>query len=307
MSEKKEPKKERKTFRDKFNDRLERQKKSIEKSFNTRVRMTKDNFNRSRTGKAYKFLRSKNKKEQLKNALKEFGKKNNPVEKAKNFLRSIKKFISANKVIIRTWSIIGGIFMLVANTIVFAVSLAQAMGPSIHYYCNPNASEWEKSSGVFVQYCKAGANTYTGDTFMFPTQDKNRTVTSPFGAKRDMILQDGRRWVDVHTGIDLIGGGDVVAVLPGVVSYVSNNLAVGYGVIVDHEDRDGKTFQTVYWHQESIPVKVGDKVERGQSLGPMGTTGFSTGIHLHFEVRIDGEQVDPAPYLDGADDYELLN
>lgn len=307
MSEDKKPKKERKTFRDRFNQGLERQKKSIEKSFNNRVNITKANFNRSKVGKAYNFMRSGNKREQLKNALKDFGKKHNPIEKAKNLLKNFQKFIKANKVIIRTWSIVGGLFMLISNTIVFAVSLAQGVGPSIHYYCNPNAPEWEKSSSGFIQYCKAGANTYTGDTFMFPTQDKNRTVTSPFGAKRDMILQDGRRWVDVHTGIDLIGGGDVVAALPGVVSYVSNNLAVGYGVIVDHEDRDGKTFQTVYWHQESIPVKVGDKVERGQSLGPMGTTGFSTGIHLHFEVRIGGEVVDPAPYLDGADDYELLD
>jgi murein DD-endopeptidase MepM/ murein hydrolase activator NlpD len=57
---------------------------------------------------------------------------------------------------------------------------------------------------------------------------------------------------------------------------------------------------TLYAHQAAIGVKPGDHVLKGQAIGVIGSTGYATGPHLHFEVRIDGEPLDPAPFLEKA-------
>jgi murein DD-endopeptidase MepM/ murein hydrolase activator NlpD len=57
---------------------------------------------------------------------------------------------------------------------------------------------------------------------------------------------------------------------------------------------------TLYAHQSAVGVKAGDRVLKGQAIGVIGSTGYSTGPHLHFEVRVDGEPLDPAPFLEGA-------
>ncbi len=69
----------------------------------------------------------------------------------------------------------------------------------------------------------------------------------------------------------------------------------GYGLttVVDH----GGGLATLYAHQSGISVASGQGVSRGQVIGSVGTTGWSTGCHLHFEVRVNGSPVDPVPYL----------
>ena len=71
----------------------------------------------------------------------------------------------------------------------------------------------------------------------------------------------------------------------------------GYGrtIVIDH----GGGVSTLYAHQASLNVSYGDTVEAGEVIGKVGTSGLSTGPHLHFEVRLGGDPVDPAPYLNG--------
>lgn len=89
---------------------------------------------------------------------------------------------------------------------------------------------------------------------------------------------------------------------------VANAGLTGYGnyVVLEHTGDDGSTFYTLYGHMinGSIQVTVGETVEQGRVLGTMGSTGNSTGSHLHFEVRLDknssANAVNPFPYLFGS-------
>ncbi len=100
-----------------------------------------------------------------------------------------------------------------------------------------------------------------------------------------------------HRGIDIAGGGiygkPVVAADSGYVSVVRyTNVGYGYYVMIDH----GANNWTVYAHLSSIAVTEGNFINQGSVLGYVGSTGNSTGPHLHFEIRVDGVQVDPAGF-----------
>ncbi len=99
----------------------------------------------------------------------------------------------------------------------------------------------------------------------------------------------------LHAGLDIAGKGDILAAQSGTVVAATSHSGWGNYVKIDH----GNGIETLYAHMAngSIPVSVGDTVSQGQTIGKMGQTGSATGIHLHFEVYVNGVQVDPAPYL----------
>ena len=125
-------------------------------------------------------------------------------------------------------------------------------------------------------------------------------ITSPYGKR-------GNSW---HCGVDITGYNKGIHVLDyirakakGTVVAVRNNCkgfeaggSYGNYIIIDH----GSGYKTVYAHMAygSVKSKVGDKVSEGQVIGYMGNTGTSYGGHLHFEVRLNNERIDPTPYLD---------
>jgi murein DD-endopeptidase MepM/ murein hydrolase activator NlpD len=113
----------------------------------------------------------------------------------------------------------------------------------------------------------------------------NGSVTSPYGP----------RWGRMHTGIDINGyyGQPVVATKEGQVVMSSSYSGYGNTVVVDH----GGGYATLYAHLSSFNVSTGSYVEQGKVVGYVGCTGSCTGDHLHFEVRINGDPVDPMPYL----------
>ena len=116
-------------------------------------------------------------------------------------------------------------------------------------------------------------------------------ITSGFGPRFHPIFHTVR----MHTGIDFGAGygTPIRAAADGTV--VRAGWLGGYGnaTVIDH----GKGLATLYGHQSKILVSEGQEVKRGQVIGQVGATGFATGPHLHFEVRIDGTPVDPRPYL----------
>ncbi len=114
---------------------------------------------------------------------------------------------------------------------------------------------------------------------------------APYGKRTNPI--SGKE--EVHTGLDLKAtmNADVVAAASGTVIFAGTKGGYGNTVIVDHGDGTS----TLYGHNSSLTVNVGDEVSRGQVIAKAGTTGYSTGVHLHFEVRKNGMAVDPTPYL----------
>jgi murein DD-endopeptidase MepM/ murein hydrolase activator NlpD len=90
-----------------------------------------------------------------------------------------------------------------------------------------------------------------------------------------------------------------MAAAPGRVVEVSYSSGWGNRVVIDHGVINGQALKTSYNHAASYQVAVGDTVARGQVIGAVGSTGVSTGCHLHFQVWLDGRATDPASVLPG--------
>lgn len=105
----------------------------------------------------------------------------------------------------------------------------------------------------------------------------------------------GKRYGFFHSGIDIDDsrGRDIRAADSGVVTFSGMNGRYGYMIIVRHDNG----IETLYAHNANNFVDVGEEVLQGQKIAKMGSSGRSTGRHLHFEVRIDGQPVDPLGYL----------
>jgi len=118
-------------------------------------------------------------------------------------------------------------------------------------------------------------------------------ISSSYGERMDPF--DGEE--AFHKGVDFAAdaGADVLAVATGIVTWAGPRS--GYGVLV--EVSHGNGYVTRYAHNSRVLVKVGDTVERGQAIAAVGSTGRSTGPHVHFEVLRNGAQIDPAAFVGG--------
>lgn len=116
-------------------------------------------------------------------------------------------------------------------------------------------------------------------------------LSSPYGLRNDPF--NGRR--TMHKGIDFTGreGAEVVATAAGVVTWAGNMFGYGELVEIDH----GNGLRTRYGHNKALSVTVGDVVAKGAKIASMGSTGRSTGAHVHYEVLRGGQQIDPQKFV----------
>lgn len=131
---------------------------------------------------------------------------------------------------------------------------------------------------------------YVGGVMAWPVPGYTR-ITSQFGMRTHPITGVYK----LHTGVDIGAprGAQFIAANDGIVTYAGYNAAYGNMVIVDH----GGGITTLYAHGNKILVNVGDKLYQGNPVLEVGSTGYSTGTHAHFEVRINGEYVEPLDYI----------
>ena len=148
-------------------------------------------------------------------------------------------------------------------------------------------AESARIQGLIQGSGSTGSGQYGGELF-WPTSG---AIVSGFGYRTHPVYGTTR----FHSGVDIDGacGQPIYSAEDGTVLSAGSNGGYGNATVIDH----GNGLSTLYAHQSSIGVSSGSSVSRGQQIGLVGTTGLSTGCHLHFEVRVNGEPVDPVPYL----------
>lgn len=131
---------------------------------------------------------------------------------------------------------------------------------------------------------------YVGGTFAWPTPGYY-TITSPYGMRFHPIIKVYRK----HSGMDIGAptGSYAIAANDGIVTTSTYSYSYGNMIMIDH----GGGVVTLYAHGSELLAKVGDVVKRGDAIMKVGSTGWSTGPHLHFEIRINGATIDPYPYV----------
>jgi murein DD-endopeptidase MepM/ murein hydrolase activator NlpD len=136
------------------------------------------------------------------------------------------------------------------------------------------------------------ANQVEGNASTPSIRPSSARISSGFGYRHDPF---GRPVGRFHNGVDFAGKPDspILATANGVVRHTGWVNGYGQAVLIDH----GLGFSTLYAHATGIKVKEGDTVKRGQRIAFMGTTGRSTGTHLHYEVWKDGKPVNPQRYF----------
>ncbi len=174
-------------------------------------------------------------------------------------------------------------------------------------YLNDLKSDIDSYNSTYNSYAKAEAeidaqiekylkdlqekenSNYVGGEFIWPVPRNYRTITSPFGWRTIW----GRK--EFHLGIDIYAPKNIkiYASNGGKVITATYHKSYGNYVIIDH----GGGKATLYAHANSLNVRVGDVVKQGDVIAYVGTTGSSTGYHLHFEVRLNGAKQDPLDYV----------
>ncbi|MCX4767187.1 M23 family metallopeptidase [Streptomyces sp. NBC_01275] len=152
--------------------------------------------------------------------------------------------------------------------------------------------------GLFARYEEFDRETPSGsaqaDAILAPPVT-TLTVTSPYGSREHPLTGVTK----LHTGVDFGApqGAQVSAARAGRVVFAAMTKAYGNRIVVDHGTIDGKRLETTYSHLSVLGVAVGQTVQSGTPIGRVGSTGLSTGPHLHFEVIYDGYYADPMPWL----------
>ena len=131
---------------------------------------------------------------------------------------------------------------------------------------------------------------YIGGELAWPVPGYTR-ITSKYAMRVHPITGQYK----LHTGVDIGApeGANFIAANDGIVTKAEKNIAYGNMIIIDH----GGGISTLYAHGSEILVEVGQTVKRGQTVLKIGSTGYSTGPHAHFEVRINGVTTNPLPYI----------
>ena len=170
--------------------------------------------------------------------------------------------------------------------------LAQVTSQRSEYLRQINELERESSSiAASLRRRQSGQATTPSGHGVFAYPVAHPVVTSTFGYRIHPIYGDRR----LHAGVDLGAstGTPVLAAGSGTVAFAGWMSGYGNTVIIDH----GGSLATLYAHNSALGVKVGDTVKRGEHISDAGSTGNSTGPHVHFEVRVQGTPVDPMNYL----------
>ena len=152
-------------------------------------------------------------------------------------------------------------------------------------------AQYEAVNNQILELAKQGLDTaYIGGVLAWPVPGYTK-ITSNYGMRVHPITGQYK----LHTGVDISApiGANFVAANDGIVTKAEYNTAYGNMVVIDH----GGGISTLYAHGSEILVTVGQTVKKNEAILKVGSTGYSTGPHAHFEVRINGVVTNPIPYI----------
>ncbi|MDR0464345.1 MAG: M23 family metallopeptidase [Treponema sp.] len=164
----------------------------------------------------------------------------------------------------------------------------------------PDPQRTIESERLWEILTTTGNQIYHEGPFVLPVTASTRR-TSQFGTRRVNVYPDGRRTTDIHAGVDIGGpvagqslqGAEVFACGRGMVILSRMRILSGNSVIIEH----APGVYSIYYHLDSLVAREGAIVEAGALIGYVGSTGFSTGAHLHWELRISTENADPDAFV----------
>jgi len=148
-------------------------------------------------------------------------------------------------------------------------------------------AEMKRLSAQLAREAEQNAGRYVGGTFLWPLPASHTRITSKFGMRTHPVTGIYK----LHTGVDIAAatGVSIYASNSGTVIKSTYGTAYGNYVVIDH----GGGICTLYAHMSKRLVSVGEKVAKGETIGKVGSTGYSKGSHLHFEILKNGEYTDP--------------
>jgi murein DD-endopeptidase MepM/ murein hydrolase activator NlpD len=157
----------------------------------------------------------------------------------------------------------------------------------------PDPQKTAESEQLWAIISRTGADIYGAGPFIPPVSSTRRT--SFFGDRRVFKYANGEQDASIHAGVDygVPRGTPVSACGPGKVVLARNRIVTGNSVIIEHLPG----VYSLYYHLDSLAAVEGTVVDAGAILGQSGSTGLSTGPHLHWEVRVSGENTDPDAFL----------
>jgi murein DD-endopeptidase MepM/ murein hydrolase activator NlpD len=157
----------------------------------------------------------------------------------------------------------------------------------------PDPQKTQEARELWAILAHTGRDLYTTGNFILPVN--SRVQTSRYGGRRVYKYPDGRSSSSIHAGIDYRAptGTPISACAPGKVVLAKFRIVTGNTVIIEHMPG----VYSLCYHMNKITVSAGDIVQTGTRLGDSGATGFATGAHLHWEVRVAAENTDPESFL----------
>ena len=158
---------------------------------------------------------------------------------------------------------------------------------------DPSPQRTDEANHLWAILNRVGDEVHGFDTFIPPVTSTRRT--SRFGSRRVFQHASGSSNTSIHAGVDygVPSGTEISACGPGRVMLARNRIVSGYSVITEHLPG----IYSLYYHMDYIEVAEGDLVAAGTRLGHSGATGLATGPHLHWEIRVFGENTDPDAFL----------
>ena len=156
-----------------------------------------------------------------------------------------------------------------------------------------DSEQKKKERKIFAQVLsKPGSRALWEDAFLYPVKEPE--TVSAFGKRRVYNIENSNSFTRFHRGLDLKGekGDPVFSTNRGDVVFSDMRITTGNTVVIDH----GLGVFSMYFHLDSTSVSIGDRVEKGEKIGEVGSTGIAEGDHLHWGIYVNGIYVDPSDW-----------